>query len=89
MTKVFFGGSRNIVRLNAEVKGRVDKVISSGFAVLIGDANGADKTLQKYLEQLRQGCEINRVDYVLMDTSKPLGSTLTAYLARRLKVRRI
>lgn len=49
MTKVFLGGSRNIVRLSSEVRGRVDNVISSGLAVLIGDANGADKALQRYL----------------------------------------
>ncbi len=47
------------------------------------------RALQAYLKELREGCEANRVDYVLIDTSKPLSETLTAYLARRLKIRRI
>jgi hypothetical protein len=49
MTKVFFGGSRSITKLNSEIKKRIDNVIASGFTVLVGDANGADKALQKYL----------------------------------------
>jgi uncharacterized protein (DUF58 family) len=47
------------------------------------------RNLEAYLKQLQAGCETNRVDYVLTDTSRPLGETLTAYLARRLKIRRI
>jgi uncharacterized protein (DUF58 family) len=47
------------------------------------------RTVQKYLEDLQKGCEADRVDYVRVDTTKPLSETLTAYLARRLKVRRI
>ena len=47
------------------------------------------RAVEKYLTALQQGCEANRVDYVRVDTSKPLTETLTAYLARRLKVRRI
>ena len=47
------------------------------------------RALEAYLKELREGCEHNRVDYVLIDTSKPLSETLTAYLARRLKIRRI
>jgi uncharacterized protein (DUF58 family) len=47
------------------------------------------RALQSYMHELRQGCETNRVDYVLMDTSRPLAETLTSYLARRLRIRRI
>jgi uncharacterized protein (DUF58 family) len=47
------------------------------------------RNLEAYLKQLQAGCEANRCDYVLMDTSRPLGDTLTAYLARRLRIRRI
>ena len=47
------------------------------------------RALQAYLKELQEGCEGNRVDYVLVDTSKPLAETLTSYLARRLRVRRI
>ena len=47
------------------------------------------KAVQAYLSQLQKGCEANRVDYVRVDTSRPLTETLSEYLARRLKVRRI
>ncbi len=47
------------------------------------------RNLEAYLRQLRAGCEANRCDYVLVDTSRPLAETLTAYLARRLRIRRI
>ena len=45
------------------------------------------RALEKFLTELRAGCEANRCDYVLMDTSRPLANTLTEYLARRLRVR--
>ena len=49
MTKVFFGGSRKIGRLNKEIKERADNVVSQGYLVLVGDANGADRAMQQYL----------------------------------------
>jgi uncharacterized protein (DUF58 family) len=45
------------------------------------------RVLQNYLDAMRRGCEANRVDYVMMETSRPLTETLGAYLARRLKVK--
>jgi uncharacterized protein (DUF58 family) len=45
------------------------------------------RALQRYLKELREGCEANRCDYVLMDTSRPLAESLTEYLARRLRVK--
>jgi uncharacterized protein (DUF58 family) len=45
------------------------------------------RALKKYLEELQTGCERNRCDYVLMNTSRPLGQALTEYLARRQRVR--
>ncbi len=47
------------------------------------------RALQAWMKELRQGCETNRVDHVLLDTSRPLEETLTGYLARRLRIRRI
>jgi uncharacterized protein (DUF58 family) len=47
------------------------------------------RNLQTFMTELQRGCETYRCDYVLMDTSRPLAETLTAYLARRLRVRRI
>lgn len=45
------------------------------------------RALKKYLEELQQGCERNRCDYVLVNTGKPLAETLAEYLARRLRTR--
>ena len=49
MTKVFIGGSRRVSRLGAPVHARLDKIIDKGLAVIVGDANGADKAVQQYL----------------------------------------
>ena len=49
MTKVFIGGSRRVSRLNDEVRRRIDRIIEQGFAVVVGDADGIDKAVQKYL----------------------------------------
>lgn len=50
MKAVFVGGSRNISRLNAEVRKRLDNIIENNLHVLIGDANGADKAMQRHFE---------------------------------------
>jgi hypothetical protein len=49
MTKVFIGGSRRISRLNSAIKSRADSIMQNNYLVLIGDANGADKSIQTYL----------------------------------------
>jgi adenine-specific DNA-methyltransferase len=46
---VFVAGSRQISRLPAEVKTRLDTMIDKGFQILVGDASGADKAVQRYL----------------------------------------
>lgn len=51
MTKVFFGGSRKLGKLNKAIKERADNIISNGYLVLLGDANGADFAMQKYLRE--------------------------------------
>lgn len=48
MNTVFVGGSRHVSRLPAEVKARLNNVIKSGHHVIVGDANGADKAVQKH-----------------------------------------
>jgi hypothetical protein len=50
MTKVFIGGSRRVTRLDEAIQRRMDKIVEQGFPVLVGDANGADKAVQKYLQ---------------------------------------
>jgi hypothetical protein len=51
MTCVFVAGSRAVLRLNPEIKERLDNIIKQSFTVLVGDANGADKAVQRYLAQ--------------------------------------
>jgi len=53
MKHVFAGGSRKVTRLNAEVRERLDNMIEKQLAVFVGDANGADKAIQKYLSERR------------------------------------
>lgn len=48
MKTVFVGGSRKISRLNKDIKTRLDNIIDQNFTFIIGDANGADKAVQKY-----------------------------------------
>jgi hypothetical protein len=45
--------------------------------------------VRRFLDELQSGCESNRCDYVLMDTSRPLAEALTHYLGRRLRVRTV
>ena len=47
--KVFIGGSRSISRLNKIVKDKIDEFINNQYTIYIGDANGSDKAVQKYL----------------------------------------
>lgn len=49
MKTVFVSGSRQISRLPAEVKERLNNVMTSGHRVIVGDANGADKAVQRHL----------------------------------------
>jgi hypothetical protein len=50
MTKVFIGGSRGVSRLDEPIRMRLDRIIEKGIPVVIGDANGVDKTVQQYLD---------------------------------------
>lgn len=49
MTKVFIGGSRRLSRLNQTVKRRIDNIIQKDLIVIVGDANGVDKAVQRHL----------------------------------------
>src|SRR5215813_8073240 len=49
LTKVFIAGSRRLSKLNEQVKRRIDNIVDKNFAIMIGDANGVDKAIQKYL----------------------------------------
>jgi sRNA-binding regulator protein Hfq len=49
VSKVFIGGSRKIKRLNNDIASRIDNILQNKYAILLGDATGVDKTVQKYL----------------------------------------
>jgi len=49
MNKVFVGGSRHVSRLSSQVQERLQNITSSGAHIIVGDANGADKAVQKFL----------------------------------------
>jgi len=51
VTTVFLSGSRKVSRLPDPVVRRLDNIISCGFDVVTGDANGADKAMQRYLAE--------------------------------------
>lgn len=51
MKTVFIGGSRRISRLNDNIRVKLDNIIARPLWVFVGDANGADKAVQKYLAQ--------------------------------------
>ncbi|NLE36425.1 MAG: DUF58 domain-containing protein [Pirellulaceae bacterium] len=46
------------------------------------------EALGAFLEEVRRGCASNRVDYVLLRTSRPLDAALAAFLSKRMEVRR-
>lgn len=52
-TKVFIAGSMNIKHLDAKVKERIDNVVAQDFEVIVGDADGADTSIQWHLFNLR------------------------------------
>jgi uncharacterized protein (DUF58 family) len=45
------------------------------------------RAVKAYLQQLQAGCDAQRCDYVLLDTSQPLAKALAEYLALRSRVR--
>ena len=49
MHTIFFSGSRSISRLNPQIRERINNILSNKFDIVIGDANGADKAIQKFL----------------------------------------
>ena len=46
---VFVAGSRKISRLPTKVRRRIDKMMDKDLQILVGDASGADKAVQRYL----------------------------------------
>ncbi|HMN68778.1 MAG TPA: hypothetical protein PKC28_09605 [Bdellovibrionales bacterium] len=51
MSAVFISGSMNIKNLDANVKKRINNIIASNFRIILGDADGVDSSIQKYLQE--------------------------------------
>ena len=49
MTTVFIAGSMNIKHLHPKVKERIENIVTSEFDVVVGDADGADTSIQQCL----------------------------------------
>jgi len=50
--KVFIAGPRAVSKLNKAVEERLFNIYNNNFTVLVGDANGVDKTIQNYFNNL-------------------------------------
>jgi hypothetical protein len=93
MTKVFIAGSRQLSRLNADVKRRIDTMIDKGFTILVGDANGADKAVQRYLAEkdyrnvvvhcMARNCRNNVGSWPAREIAAPPGARGFAYYSTK------
>lgn len=93
MTKVFIAGSRRLSRLNADVKRRIDTMIDKDFTILVGDANGADKAVQRYLAEkgyrnvivhcMANNCRNNVAYWPTREVLPPKGARGFAYYAAK------
>ncbi len=91
--KVFVGGSRRLSRLNKEVRRRLDNIVEKGLTVFVGDANGADKAVQRYLADKRYdkvvvfcmagGCRNNIGDWPTSETRAASGARGFSYYATK------
>lgn len=96
MTKVFIAGSRHLSRLNTDVKRRIDAIVEKGFTVLVGDANGADKAVQRYLADkhyrdvivhcMEGNCRNNVGSWPAREVAAPPGSRGFAYYSTKDRV---
>jgi|SRR5579863_7424340 len=46
---VFVAGSRKLSKLDKDIQNRLDNMVGRGMRIFVGDANGAYKSVQKYL----------------------------------------
>lgn len=53
MKTIFLSGSRAISRLNPQIRERLENITSQSFNIIVGDANGADKAIQRFLSESR------------------------------------
>jgi hypothetical protein len=51
MKRVFLGGSRKVSRLNDIIRRRLEQLTERRLQIVIGDANGADRAIQRQLAE--------------------------------------
>ena len=51
MSTIFIGGSRHVSHLSSQARERINNVMNKDHDVVVGDANGADKAVQKFLHE--------------------------------------
>jgi hypothetical protein len=78
------------------VKHRIDSIIDKGFTVLVGDANGADKAVQRYLADehyqavivhcMEGNCRNNLGQWTAREVPSPRGARGFAYYSTKDKV---
>lgn len=51
MSKIFISGSMNIKNIDSKVVQRINNMIKSNFNILVGDATGADSSIQYILKE--------------------------------------
>jgi adenine-specific DNA-methyltransferase len=51
VSTIFIGGSRHISHLSEGAKERINNVMDKNHDIVVGDANGADKAVQKFLHE--------------------------------------
>ena len=93
MTKVFIAGSRHVSRLTTDFTRRIDTMIDKGFTILVGDANGADKAVQRYLANkkyshvvvycMAEDCRNNVANWPTREVVAPAGARGFAYYATK------
>jgi len=50
--KIFIAGPRKVTKLNDQVKDRLENIKRNNYTVLVGDANGVDKAVQSYFNNV-------------------------------------
>ena len=93
MTTVFVGGSRRLSRLSADIQRRLNSIVEKGFAVIVGDANGADKAVQRYFADkkyaqvtvfcMTRDCRNNVSGWPTKDIAAPNGARGFAYYSTK------
>jgi hypothetical protein len=53
--RVFLGGSRRVSRLNESIRRRLEELVTRHMQIVIGDANGADRAMQRQLAEWGYG----------------------------------